>query len=99
MGLEWLVSREGRTLRDKLLDEVLGDDPIPWDYLERLIDFAQTDPAFDLMAAATPLVNYMLTPEAAPFRQRLLWKIGKDLVTGRLGEWAGVYKVVRAIGS
>jgi hypothetical protein len=97
MGLEWLVSREGRAMRDKLLDELLGDDPIPWDQLERLIDLAQTDPTFDLMATVRPLINWLLTPEAEPLRTRLLWKIGKDLMTGRLGEWAGIYKVVRAL--
>ncbi|MDB5098988.1 MAG: family kinaselike protein [Cyanobacteria bacterium RYN_339] len=97
MGLEWLVSREGRAMRDKLLDELLGDDPIPWEQLERLIDLAQTDPTFDLMATVRPLINWLLTPPAEPFRTRLLWKIGKDLMTGRLGEWAGIYKVVRAL--
>lgn len=97
MGVEWLVSREGRVMRDKLLDELLGDDPIPWDQLERLVQLACKDETFDLMAAMRPFVNYMLAPEAAPFRQRLLWKIGKDLVTGHLGEWAGIYKVVRAL--
>lgn len=97
MGMAWLVSREGRAMRDKLLDELLGDDPIPWEQLERLIDLAQIDPAFDLMATVRPLINWLLTPEAEPLRTRLLWKIGKDLMTGRLGEWAGIYKVVRAL--
>jgi predicted unusual protein kinase regulating ubiquinone biosynthesis (AarF/ABC1/UbiB family) len=97
MGVEWLFSQEGRSIRDKLLDELLSDDPIPWDAFERLIDLAQSDPAFDLMRTMGPLVNYLLTPEAAALRQRLLWKIGKDIVTGRIGEWAGAYKLVRAL--
>jgi predicted unusual protein kinase regulating ubiquinone biosynthesis (AarF/ABC1/UbiB family) len=97
LGLEWVVSADGRQVRDRFMDELFGDEPIPWEHVEALLDVLQGDPGFELMAAARPLINYLLTPEANPFRQRLLWKIGKDLMTGRLGEWAGVYKVIRAL--
>lgn len=97
LAVEWVVSREGRSVRDRFMDELLGDAPIPWGRIEDLVQIAQQDPAFDLMAVARPLINYLLTPEANPFRQRLLWKIGKDLMTGRIGEWAGVYRVIRAL--
>ena len=67
------------------------------DKIETLIDMAQEDPTFDLVKVARPLINFFFTTEGAPFQQRLAWKIGKDVLTGRIGEWAGVYKVVRAI--
>lgn len=94
---DWLVSPGARYVRDKVLDEFLGDEPIPWDKFERLIDLAQEDASFDLMKVASPFINFLFTPEGAPFRQRLAWKIGKDVLTGRVGDWAGAYKVVRAI--
>lgn len=97
MGIEWVVSAEGRSVRDRFMDELLGDEPIPWDRVEDLLAVMQDEPGFDLMVASRPLINYLLTPEANPFRQRLLWKIGKDLMTGRIGEWAGVYRVIRAL--
>jgi hypothetical protein len=49
------------------------------------------------MAMARPMINFLLSPEGRPFQQRLAWKVGKDLITGRLGEWTGLYKVIRAI--
>ena len=52
---------------------------------------------FDLMAMARPVINFLLSPEGRPFQQRLAWKIGKDLLTGRIGDWTGIYKIVRAI--
>lgn len=97
LGVEWLVSKEGRYVRDKALDEFLGNEPIPWSKIEKLIDLLQEDPSFDLMAMARPMINFLLSPEGRPFQQRLAWKIGKDLLTGRIGDWTGIYKVVRAI--
>lgn len=97
LGLAWLVSKEGRYVRDKALDEFLGNEPIPWDKIERLIDLLQEDPSFDLMAMARPMINFLLSPEGRPFQQRLAWKVGKDLLTGRIGDWAGIHKVLRAI--
>jgi predicted unusual protein kinase regulating ubiquinone biosynthesis (AarF/ABC1/UbiB family) len=97
LGMAWIVSKEGRVVRDKALDELLGDKPIPWGKIESLIDMIQQDPTFDLMAMARPMINFLLSPEGRPFQQRLAWKVGKDLITGRLGEWTGLYKVIRAI--
>jgi hypothetical protein len=97
LGMAWIVSKEGRIVRDKALDELLGDKPIPWGKIESLIDMIQQDPTFDLMAMARPMINFLLSPEGRPFQQRLAWKVGKDLITGRLGEWTGLYKVIRAI--
>lgn len=97
LGVEWLVSPEARYVRDKVLDEFLGNEPLPWDKIEQLIDMAQEDPTFDLMKVAGPLINFFMSSEGRPFQQRLAWKIGKDVLTGRVGEWAGVYRVVRAI--
>lgn len=97
LAVAWVVSSEGRSVRDRFLDELLGDAPIPWGRIEDLVEIAQQDPRFDLMTVARPLINYLLTPEANMFRQRLLWKIGKDLMTGRIGEWAGIYRVIRAV--
>lgn len=97
LGLAWVVSVDGRQVRDRFMDELLGDEPIPWERIEALLAVLQDEPGFDLMDASLPLINYLLTPEASPFRARLLWKIGKDLMTGRIGEWTGVYKVIRAL--
>ena len=97
LAVQWVVSPEGRGVRDRFMDELLGDAPIPWGRIEDLVEVAQQDPKFDLMAVSGPLITYLLTPGAAIFRQRLLWKIGKDLMTGRIGEWAGIYRVIRAL--
>jgi hypothetical protein len=97
LGLAWLVSKEGRYVRDKALDEFLGNEAIPWEKIERLIDLLQEDPSFDLMAMARPMINFLLSPEGRPFQQRMAWKVGKDLLTGRIGDWAGIHKVLRAI--
>ncbi len=97
LAVAWVVSPEGRSVRERFMDELLGDDAIPWGHIEDLVVIAQQDPHFDLMTVARPLINYLLTPEASMFRQRLLWKIGKDLMTGRIGEWTGIYGVIRAL--
>ncbi|HEY9724698.1 MAG TPA: AarF/UbiB family protein, partial [Oscillatoriaceae cyanobacterium] len=97
LGLNWVLSPQGRGVRERAFDELLGNQPIPWDRLEALLQQAQQDPTFELMAIATPLINFLMTPEGATVRQRLAWKLGKDALRGRLMQWAGVYKLARAI--
>lgn len=94
-GLEWFFSHEGKPWRERIVATVLGEGPLPWSQLERLLEMAAKDPSFDLAELARPLAGHLLRPEGLPIAQRVASKMAQDALSGRLGEWVQGVKLVR----
>jgi predicted unusual protein kinase regulating ubiquinone biosynthesis (AarF/ABC1/UbiB family) len=96
LGLTWVLSPEAADVRERLARALLGDRPIDWERLAQLMSLLREDPSLDLTAFARQVGAFLLTPEGAVLRDRVLRKLTRDALAGRLGQWAGATRLVSA---
>ncbi|MEB3330202.1 MAG: AarF/ABC1/UbiB kinase family protein [Candidatus Sericytochromatia bacterium] len=96
LGLTWVLSPEATDVRERLAGALLGDGSIDWERLAELLALLRTDPSLDLAAFTRQVGTFLLTPEGARLRTRLLHKLTRDALAGRLAEWTGATRLVAA---
>lgn len=97
--MDWFFSAEATPWRERILDGVLGEGPLPWGPLEALLGRAAQDPQWELGELAAPLASHLLSPIGLPIARRLANKVAQDTLHGRLGEWGrGLQLIKLALG-
>ncbi|MEB3223700.1 MAG: AarF/ABC1/UbiB kinase family protein [Candidatus Sericytochromatia bacterium] len=96
VGFTWVLSPEAADVRERLAQALLADRPIDWERLAELLTLLREDASLDLATFARQAGAFLLTPEGAALRDRLLRKLARDALAGRAGEWAGVTRLLRA---
>ncbi len=95
--LEWFFSAEATPWRKRVLSLLLGEAPIPWQELEQLLAMIEAEGDVDPVVLLGPFLTHLFQGEGQWMRERLVWKLARDVAGGRWGDWFNLYRAMQKL--